>query len=438
FEYLPVLFLIASVGHLPHSQQDFAASALGRNFFNSSWSIAWGFTAALHTLAPQAEGAGRSDLHALNAQRAFWIVTVVCVPLALLQGVSAKVLTFLGQDPALCALAQPFAIRLIPRLFVEGYFTILQRMGQAMGHASAVAALTFVGCAGAPIFLWLFVDQLGLGYLGAAWACTAWTVVNMFALAIFMFLQRGPGRGRSLFVPYKPFRHVFSWQGFREYLELAIPSTLHACLEWWAMDLGVMLAAGLLLHPDLNLGANAVVSCVADICYMMWLGVQGATSIAVGTHIGAGRAKAAQRTIRISVMMGLCGAAVVSLGIILGRHTIAAALDESPDVQAKAADAMLVLAVHVFPDSVNCVLGGALRGMGRQSRGVQFQFAGFYLLGMPLCVLLLHQYRADPFGLASLWLAVVCAVTTSSLCCAVYISRADWDSVISEARARNS
>mmetsp|Transcript_145571 Transcript_145571/g.466567 ORF Transcript_145571/g.466567 Transcript_145571/m.466567 type:complete len:510 (+) Transcript_145571:103-1632(+) len=435
FEYLPVLFLVAAVGHLPHSEEALAATALGRNFFNSWWGIAWGFTSALHTLAPQAEGAGRADLHALHAQRAALILTLLCVPLGLVQVFSGGILRLLGQDPVVSAAAAPFAIRLIPRLFAESYFTILQRVGQAMGHASAVAAVTMIGFVCSALFLWLFIDMWHLGYLGAAWACVAWNGLNTVALAMFLFRQRGPGRGRSLFVPYKPFRDVLSCAGLRETNFAANRPVV--CLEWWAIDLGVMLAAGILPDPTLNLGANAVVSSVADLNYMVWLGVQGATSIMVGKHVGSGRPEAARRTIRVAVFLGFLCAGLVSFGLVAGRHAIAASLTESPAVREKAAKVLLVLAVQVFADSTNCVLGGALRGMGRQARGVQSQFCGFVLVGFPVGALLLSQYRDTEFGLECLWIAVICAALTSGICAGVYIARADWDAVLWDARARN-
>mmetsp|Transcript_81407 Transcript_81407/g.226746 ORF Transcript_81407/g.226746 Transcript_81407/m.226746 type:complete len:480 (-) Transcript_81407:11-1450(-) len=438
FEYLPVTFLVAAVGHAARSREALAATALGRNYFNACWSIAWGFTSALHTLAPQAEGGGRRDLHALHFQRAVLIVSVLCVPLALLQVVSGSVLDCLGQDAALSAAAQPFAMRLIPRLFAESYFTIMQRIGQAMGHATAVAAITSAGCACSIIFLWLFVDVFHLGFLGAAWACSSWNLCNMCLLAAFLFMQRGRGRGRSLFVPYKPCKQVFSWSGLREYLSLAVPSTLQACLEWWAIDLGVMLAAGTLPDPDLNLGANVVVASVADLCYMLWLGVQGATSIAVGKRVGAGQAVAAKRTIYAAVLFGLICAAFVSFVLLVTRHAIASVLTTSAALQAKSASTMVVLAAHVFADSTNCVLGGALRGMGRQARGAQFQFAGFYLVGFPMGAVLLLLFRNTPFGLECLWVAVMGSAVTSAVFAGTYIARADWAAILQEARTRNN
>merc|ERR1712039_821576 len=122
---------------------------------------------------------------------------------------------------------------------------------------------------------------------------------------------------------------------------------------------------------------------------------------------------------------GLVCATVVSLGLIFGRRAIAAALTSSPEVQAKVANVLLILSVHVFADSANCVLGGVLRGLGRQARGVQFQFSGFYLVGLPVGALLLLRYRNTTIGLECLWVAVMSAAFTSALLAALYIRRAD-------------
>eukprot|EP00928_Gymnodinium_smaydae_P059023 TRINITY_DN4225_c0_g1_i1.p1 TRINITY_DN4225_c0_g1~~TRINITY_DN4225_c0_g1_i1.p1 ORF type:complete len:518 (+),score=65.18 TRINITY_DN4225_c0_g1_i1:45-1556(+) len=436
FEYLPVLFLVSAVGHLSNSREDLAATALGRNFFNACWAIAWGFTSALHTLAPQAEGAGRPDLHALHCQRAALIVSVVSVPLAVMQCFSGDILRTLGQDETVSDAAQPFAMSLIPRLYAEGYFTILQRVAQAMGFANGVAMLTSAGCLSSAGFLWLFIGVLGFGYLGAAWACVAWNAFNMTTLAVFLFFRSATSR--KLFLPYKPWRQVCQPSGLWEYVSLAVPSTLQSCLEWWAIDLGVMLAAGLLPDPDLNLGANAIVASVADLIYMVWLGIQGATSIEVGKYVGAGDSRGAQRSIRMACVVGVAFASLVSSTLLFGRHYIAVALTTSAELQVKVANTLLLLSVNAFADCLNCVLGGVLRGIGRQSKGVVFQFVGFYLVGFPMGALLLTQYGHTAYGLECLWVAVGCSALTSMLCSAAYIVRADWAAILLESRLRNS
>merc|ERR1712018_1017190 len=98
FEYVPNMFMFVFIGQLPDSSRALASAALGRNFFNAGYSVAYGLTCALHTFAPQAEGAGRPDLHQLHGQRAVVICTVAFVPLMLLQFNSTAFLQVLGQD----------------------------------------------------------------------------------------------------------------------------------------------------------------------------------------------------------------------------------------------------------------------------------------------------------------------------------------------------
>mmetsp|Transcript_145569 Transcript_145569/g.466559 ORF Transcript_145569/g.466559 Transcript_145569/m.466559 type:complete len:80 (+) Transcript_145569:1264-1503(+) len=78
-----------------------------------------------------------------------------------------------------------------------------------------------------------------------------------------------------------------------------------------------------------------------------------------------------------------------------------------------------------------------MRGMGRQTRGVQFQFCGFVLVGFPVGALLLSRYHDTKYGLECLWIAVICATLTSGVCGGVYIACADWDAVLQDARTRN-
>eukprot|EP00928_Gymnodinium_smaydae_P059025 TRINITY_DN4225_c0_g3_i1.p1 TRINITY_DN4225_c0_g3~~TRINITY_DN4225_c0_g3_i1.p1 ORF type:complete len:499 (+),score=36.08 TRINITY_DN4225_c0_g3_i1:39-1535(+) len=435
FEYLPVLFLVTTVGHLPSSRKDLAATALGRNFFSACFAIAWGFTSALHTLAPQAQGAGRSDLLALYCQRAALIVSIICIPLAIIQCFSGDILKMLGQDEAVSDAAAPFAMILIPRLFADGYFTILQRLAQAMGFADAVALLTSTGCLSAAGFLWLFIGVLDYGYLGAAWACSAWNVFNMTALAGYLFFRNA--HSRKLFQPC-PCKHVCQSAGMWEYVALAIPSTLQSCLEWWAIDFGVMLTAGLLPDPGLNLGANSIVASIADLSRMVWIGIQSATSIEVGKYVGAGDSQGAKRCIRMACLIGIVCASSISGVLVVGRHYIAATMTTSVELQRKVATTFSVLSISVFADCLNCVLGGVLRGIGRQSRGVLFQFFGFYLVGFPTGAFLFINYGHSDLGLDCLWVAVACSAFSSMMCAAIYIARADWAAILMESRLRNS
>jgi len=377
------------------------------------------------------------DLHALHCQRAFLVITAACIPLYLLSLISSPLLQAIGEDRTICIAAQPFIVCLGLRLFVEGYFTILQRMGQAMGYASVMSILTMVTCLLAPIFLWVFMKVAGLGYIGAAWGADAWYAVNLLFLIAFLLAKKSPGRGRSLFIPYQPLSEVFSIQGLREYLSLALPATLEVCFQRFFVDFCVMWAAGLLPDPAVNLGANAVVQVVDDSLYMIWGGLQAAMSIHVGRYVGAGNARKAKRVICLTICAGLAVAVLMVMLLMLAPWEIAGMLTESDEVKSRAALCLRLLAVFIVFEATGSMLSGALRGIGRQKRAAQFQLIGFYGVGLPLGVIWMLTKKNDVWGLVWLWAVVGSAVTVCVICNAIYILRLDWQLVLIEARERN-
>ena len=95
-------------------------------------------------------------------------------------------------------------------------------------------------CLVAPLLQWLLCLRLGWGYLGAAWAASAYNC--MYPLLQAPYLARLGHR--RLFVPRAD---VFASDGMREYLRLAAPGFLMVCGEWWVLEF-MVLASGW-LHP---------------------------------------------------------------------------------------------------------------------------------------------------------------------------------------------
>jgi MATE family multidrug resistance protein len=109
FEYLPVCFGMAMVGHF-EGPEALAAVALARAYFNvSAMAVGFGLLSALRTLCPQAVGAGRPELCATYVQRAALVVIAGGIPCCAAQFVSGAVLRAVGQPARLASLAQPCA-----------------------------------------------------------------------------------------------------------------------------------------------------------------------------------------------------------------------------------------------------------------------------------------------------------------------------------------
>ena len=73
-----------------------------------------------------------------------------------------------------------------------------------------------------------------------------------------------------------------------------------------------------------------------------------------------------------------------------------------------------------FPQTVAC---GILRGSARPSTGACINLGSFYLVGLPLSLLLAFVFK---LGLLGLWLGLLAAVTTCAALTVTSIIRSDW------------
>lgn len=122
------------IGH--SSPLNLAASAFSFMFaLVSGWVIAMGGTTALDTLASSAY-TGSQNKHDLGVllQRAFLVLGVFYIPIAILWACSEPLFTALGQDPELSYHSSRFLICLIPGGLGYIYFEIMKKYLQAQGE----------------------------------------------------------------------------------------------------------------------------------------------------------------------------------------------------------------------------------------------------------------------------------------------------------------
>ena len=92
----------------------------------------------------------------------------------------------LGQPPELSPFINKYCRLLIPYIFLTGYTAVFMRLLQSLDLNVGLTYCCLIGIASAPLFVWLFMYPLGMGYLGAAMGQTM--VLIMFCLTQFIYL----------------------------------------------------------------------------------------------------------------------------------------------------------------------------------------------------------------------------------------------------------
>ena len=141
---------------------------------------------ALETLCGQAYGAEQYQKLGTYTYCAIINLILVCFPISILWALTEKILTLIGQDPAISHVAYKYALSLIPALFP---YAILQALVRYFQTQSLILPMLFSSLAALCFhipFCWTLVFKSGLGTIGAAISIGLSNWLNVILLGFYM------------------------------------------------------------------------------------------------------------------------------------------------------------------------------------------------------------------------------------------------------------
>ena len=156
---------------------------------------------------------------------------------------------------------------------------------------------------------------------------------------------------------------------------------------------------------------------------MLPLGISVASSTRIGNCLGAQCPNRARFASRAALILALAFASFNSCLLIAVRSHWGYLWTNDPTVVTIVQDILPLAAVFQFSDALGAVGGGILRGCGHQKTGAMINIFGYYVLGLPVGVLL--AFKAG-FGLMGLWLGLTCGIFIVSCVLMMIIFRMDW------------
>ncbi|KAI9179181.1 ethionine resistance protein [Blastocladiella emersonii ATCC 22665] len=418
------------VGHLGAAELASASLAvMERPIFSNvvGFSICFGIATALDTLAAQAVTGSKNPRQAgIFLQRAILINSVIAIPLTVAWFCAEPLLILVGQDRELSRMAGQYIrvlwIGLLPMIISNcvAKFLIAQGIMQVQFLVSLITVPVNVGLG----YFLTFVDSpLRLGFYGTA---TASVVTETLAM-LLTILYTWRVNGYQCWTPWS--REAL--RGWKPFIALGIPGAITLMSEWWVFEL-VALMAGIL--GPLELAAQATLLNVASLVFMLFMGLAVVASARVGNHLGAGDAVAASRTTVVSVVLALAGSFITASLLFGLRFIIPRAFISDPEVVALASSVLPIAALYQFADAAVAIINGALRGCGKQKIGAMFSMTAYYVLGVPLGVILTFVLKV---GLPGMWIGLTSALFACFLGQIVYMWRVvDWHAEVAVALAR--
>lgn len=416
------LVSVMFVGHL--GELPLAGASLASSLANvTGFSLLVGMASALDTLCGQAFGARQYGLLGLYKQRAMLVLALACVPIAAVWANAGRILILLGQDRDIAAEAGAYSRWLILSLVPYVPLACHVRFLQTQSIVVPVMASSGATALGHVLVCWALVFKAGMGSKGAALSGAISYSVNLAMLAVYVRLSSACKRTWT----------GFSTEAFRDLLrftELAVPSAMMVCLEWWSFELLVLLS-GLLPNPKLETSVLSICLNTGALLFMVPYGLCTAISTRVSNELGAGEPQAAKLAARVVMCIALSAGLLLGSTMILLRRFWGYMYSNEPEVVTYIARMMPVLAISFFTDGLHSCLSGVLTGCGRQKIGARVNLGAYYLAGIPMAVLLAFVLHLNGMGL---WLGIVCGSLTKLVLLMWITLRINWEKEATKAK----
>ncbi len=384
------------VGRL--SPEALAAVALGNLYGMAVSLLAQGILLAIDPLVAQAVGAEDHGAIARSVQRALVLALVLSLPASVFLLFGGPVLTALGQPAAVVPLADTYARLLIPGVLPFLAFGVGRQALQALGHLRPVVVTILLANVVNVLLNWgLIFGRLGLPELGVAGSSIATSASRWFMALTLLVLG-----GRHLRGYLRPWlRESLDPGALGRMARLGLPIGLQFELEFSAFG-GVALLAGSL--GTIQVASHQIAINLASLTYMVPLGVSAAAAVLVGRAVGRGRPDDARRQGVATLATGAGFMAATAVLFLAVPSLLARLYSADPAVVALAAALIPLAGLFQIFDGIQVTAIGVLRGVGDTRTPFVVTLMGYWLVGMPLGMLL--GLRAG-LGAVGLWWGLV-------------------------------
>ncbi|GJX76223.1 DETOXIFICATION 53-like protein [Tanacetum coccineum] len=399
---------------------ELAGGALAIGFANiTGLSIMKGLCMGMDPICFQAFGAKR--LSVLNQMyiKTFILLLITSVPVTFLWLNMEPVFHQLGQDSVITKVAAMYLAFSLPELLALAHLQPLRSFLRAQGlNSPATIVATCATILHLPINYFL-IFYLKLGVKGVAMASTCFTYNMNIGLLIYLFFSK---------VAIKPWaarnRATLTSiiHGWGPLLSMAIPSLFSVCLEWWWYEI-ILFLSGLLENPQSCVAATGIIMQTTGVIYVVPFSLSLSISQRVGNELGAGQPSSARWAAIIGISIAfIYGLIVFGLSVTL-RNTLGKLYTNEVQIIGLLSSALPITGLAELGNAPQTAACGALTGSARPKVGVRINIAAFYLIGLPMSIVLAFVFK---IGYRGLWLGLVASQAACVSLMVYTLVKTDW------------
>ncbi|KAL4279570.1 hypothetical protein GQ457_03G034700 [Hibiscus cannabinus] len=389
----------------------------------TGYSVISGLAMGMEPICGQAYGAKQWKLLGLTLQRTVLLLLSASVPISFMWVNMKTILLWCGQNHEISSVARTFILFAIPDLF---FLSLLHPLRIYLRTQSITLPVTY--CSAISVVLhvplnYLLVFHFKLGVAGVA-ISMVWTNLNVFLfLSSFVYFS---GVYKDCWVTPS----IDCLKGWSSLLALAVPTCASVCLEWWWYEF-MILMCGLLVNPKATIASMGILIQTTSLVYCFPSALSVGVSTRVGNELGANRPGKARTSMIVSLVCAVSIGLLAMLFTTLMRHQWGKLFTDDTEILELTAVALPIVGLCELgncPQTTGC---GVLRGSARPTTGANINLGSFYLVGMPVAILMGFVIK---MGFAGLWLGLLAAQASCATLMLVVLWKTDWTVQVERAR----
>lgn len=402
------LFDSIMVGH--YGTADLAAVSFSNALFFTVMVFAMGALMAVTPLVGYAVGAGESKEHISGLLANGLIFTLLVAILALVLLVPCiPLLHRFGQEEDVVLAARPYFTLIVLSIVPFLFFCLCKQFLEGLGNTTVAMVIT-VACNLLNILLnYVFIfGHWGIRPMGAEGAGLATLIARTLTAVCFVvvILIRRDWRLYLTLIQCRMFR----WQEIRQFIRIGVPIGFQSFVEAFLFTASFVIIGWISKE---SLAAHHIANQMADMTFMLAMGIGSATTIRVSHQLGKGDLPAVRMASRASVHLCLMMNTIGALVMITLRNYLPYVFTSDPEVISIASTLILIAGLLQYADGLQCIGGAMLRGIQDVRVPMRIAYIAYLVVALPLGIVLTF-----PMGLGAkgMWIAFVIGLAIPAVC----------------------
>ena len=391
------------------SSVDMAAVAVATSFWIPGIMFGQGLIMAITPLVAQTLGAGDRLKSRHFLRQGLWLALVISILLMAVFLVISQTITIWGKmDARLAQKTSEYLFAVLWGVPALMFFGVQRCFLEGHGRTRPAMVAGFVGLAlNVPLNIVFVFGKFGLPAMGAAGCGVATAILFWFMAASMIFFVRHTDK--VALAVEKPSPAIL-----KRVVRIGLPSAFAMLNETAAFALIALIVSPLGVT---TVAGHQIAINVSAFVWMCPFSIGAASTIRIGTLLGAGNIDGAKRVRLTALTITLAMACVLALFIYLVREPVATLYNSDAAVIEMACLLLICEVFYQFPDGIQTNTLCALRGWNDTRAIFCISFIAYWVVSLPLgwVLCMTSLITPEPLGVLGFWIALIFGLSVAAV-----------------------